>query len=890
MSSSYRSRLVAMAVISALLCLTTSVSRAQSATSVNGTIVDPSGAVVANALVEIHNPVSGFGRSATTNALGQFNFPNVPFNPYHLTVTAAGFSAYAQDVEPRSSVPVSITITLRVATEGAVVDVHEEAGDLTENDPSFHTDVDKSLFDKVPLESQSSSLSSLVTLTTPGVVADSNGLFHGLGDHADNSFSYDGQPITDQQSKVFSNQIPSESIQSMEVISGAVPAEFGDKTSVIVKVTTRSGQGVTAPHGSVKTSYSSFGTSTVGFDLAYGGAKWGNFIAASGLNSGRFLDPPELHAIHDKGNEENLFDRIDFQPSVPDSIHINLGYSRSWFQTPNAYDNLNVAVTDPVTGGPLGQTDQRSQIKTYNIAPVWTHLLNATTLFTLGGFVRHDQYNYYPSANVFADGTGLIPGGSSATVNQNRTLTNAGLRSDLSYVKGIHNLKAGIVFEHTFLRENFNFGITDPAFLPSSVDANGNPCFVAGIALAPPCTNLLPIDLTRGGSPFPFRGRTDIKQIALYVQDTITKGAWAFSLGLRGDLYRGIVRDSQLEPRVGIAYNIKKTNSVIRIDYSRIQATPYNENLILSSLGSQNPTINAVFNGANSQAFAPIRPGFRNQFNAGLQQAFGRFLVVDADYFWKYTHNGYDFSIFGSTPITFPIAWHNSKLDGISVRANMPEHHGLSAFVVLGHINARYFPPQIGGLGATIATGQPFRIDHDQKFQQTTHLQYQPRKNLPWASMNWRYDSGLVASNTNLDEFGHALAFLDADQQAAVGLFCVDSSGVKHTAALNNPLNSTTCNVPGADGLPTGSATRIVFPKVGTFDVDHNPTRIAPRHLFDAAIGDDNLFHGDHHQWSLRFTVVNLTNKTALFNFLSTFSGTHFVTPRTYTAELGFHF
>ncbi len=187
-------------------------------------------------------------------------------------------------------------------------------------------------------------------------------------------------------------------------------------------------------------------------------------------------------------------------------------------------------------------------------------------------------------------------------------------------------------------------------------------------------------------------------------------------------------------------------------------------------------------------------------------------------------------------------------------------------------------------------TGQPFRIDHDQKFQQTTHLQYQTRKTLPWVSMNWRYDSGLVASNPNLDEFGHALAFLDADQQTAVGLFCVDSSGVKHTAALNSPLDSTTCNEPGPDGLPTGGATRIVFPKVGTFDLDHNPTRIAPRHLFDAAIGDDNLFHGDHHNWSLRVTVVNLTNKTALYNFLSTFSGTHFVTPRTYTAELGFHF
>jgi hypothetical protein len=861
------------------------------ATSVTGTVLDPSGAVVPNATVEIHNPVSGFDRITSTDNSGKFSIPNIPFNPYHLTATGQGFAPYVQDVDVRSNVPLNISISLKIAGSSDSVTVQAEGGgDLVENDPSFHTDVDRGLFDKVPLESQSSSLSSLVTLTTPGVVADSNGLYHGLGDHADNAFSYDGQPITDQQSKVFSNQIPPESIQSMEVISGQVPAEFGDKTSVIVKVTTRSGLGETQPTGSIKTSYGSFGTVTAGFDVGFGGQKWGNFIAVSGLNTSRFLDPPELQAIHDRGNEENLFDRVDYQVTSADAIHVNLGYTRSWFQTPNSHDNLNVGVNDPITGVPLGPTDQRSQIKTYNLAPVWTHLLSNTTLFTLGGFVRHDDYNYYPSANVFADGTGLIPGGSSATVNQNRTLTNAGLRSDLSYVKGIHNLKAGVTFEHTFLRENFNFGITDPALVPSSLDANGNPCFVGGFAIAPPCTYLLPINLTRGGSPFPFRGRTDIKQLALYVQDSITRGNWAFNLGLRGDLYRGIVHDSQLEPRVGIAYNIKKTNTVMRVAYSRIQATPYNENLILSSLGSQNPTVNAVFNGANSQSFAPIRPGFRNQFNAGFQQALGKFLVVDADYFWKYTHNGYDFSIFGSTPITFPIAWHNSKLDGVSVRVNMPEYHGLSAFVVLGHVNARYFPPQVGGLGATIATGQPFRIDHDQKFQQTTHLQYQPKKNLPWVAMNWRYDSGLVASNTNLDNFGDALGFLDADQQTAVGLFCFDSSGAKHTATLNNPLTSTTCNVLGVNGLPTGSATRIVFPKLGTFDVDHNPTRIAPRHLFDAAVGDDDLFHGDRYKWSLRFTVVNLTNQTALFNFLSTFSGTHFVAPRNYTAELGFHF
>ena len=68
--------------------------------------------------------------------------------------------------------------------------------------------MDRELFNKLPLESESSGLSSLVTLSTPGISADSNGLFHGLGDHAQNSFSVDGQAITDQQSKVFSNQIP----------------------------------------------------------------------------------------------------------------------------------------------------------------------------------------------------------------------------------------------------------------------------------------------------------------------------------------------------------------------------------------------------------------------------------------------------------------------------------------------------------------------------------------------------------------------------------------------------------------------------------------------------------------------------------------------------------
>ena len=306
---------------------------------------------------------------------------------------------------------------MKLGTLSTTVEVVAEAGDLVEVDPVTHTDIDRALFDKLPLESQSSSLSSLVTLASPGIAADSNGLFHGLGDHASNSFSLDGQPITDQQSKVFSNQVPIDAIQSVEVIEGAPPAEFGDKTSVVIVATTRSGMGVTEPHGDATASFGSFGTSNEAFDLAYGGKSWGNFISLNGMNTQRFLDPPEFTVMHDHGNEENLFDRVDFRFSSKDTVNLNLGYTRSWFQTPNSFDAQNATawsglVVDNNGIGPdgrvVGAQDQRSKIRTFNIAPSWTHLLNASTLFTFAGFARQDQFNYYPSGDPFSDLTPAV--------------------------------------------------------------------------------------------------------------------------------------------------------------------------------------------------------------------------------------------------------------------------------------------------------------------------------------------------------------------------------------------------------------------------------------------------------------------------------------------------
>jgi hypothetical protein len=855
-----------------------SVSGQSTSGSVTGSVVDSTGAEIPGAKVVLANPVSGYTRTVVADASGQFQFLNLPFNPYSVTVSNAGFQSFSKAVQVNSSIAVPLKITLQVATSNQTVLVTAPV-DLMDNDSTPHTDIDRSMMDHLPLESASSELSSIVTLASPGVAADSNGQMHGLGDHAENSFSIDGQPITDQQSKVFSNQVPAAAVQSLEVIDGAPPAEYGDKTSLVIKATTRSGQGVMKPTGSVTLSYGSFGSSNVAFDTAYGGKNWGNFIAANAMESGRFLDTPEFAVDHDKGNEENVFDRVDYQLSPQGALHTNLQFTRSWFQTPNSYDTQFGYVANDFTSG---LTDQRSQIQTIDVAPTYTRTIGTTMVFNFGPYLRRDSYDYYPSNDALND-FGPIQ---QESVAQQRSLTNTGVHTDLSYTKGINNVKFGGMYQQTFLRENFQIGLVDPN-LNVPLNEGYNPV-------------LAPYDLTRGGNDYAYHGQTDIKQLALYGEDEITAGNWLFNLGIRGDFYNGLAIQRQAEPRIGMSYSVKKTGTVLRASYARTQETPFNENLVLSSKGCLDPVLNAIFSTLGPCIPAPFNPGFRNEFHAGFEQGITKHFVVNAEYIWKYTHNGYDFSVLGATPITFPIEWHNSKIPGFAISGTLTPIKGLSARVTMSSVSARFFNPQIGGVGATpgAAGGYPFRIDHDEAFNQTTHLEYAlPFYKKAYYSFNWKYDSGLVAGavpcygtsdpNSACLPYSESvngvptinLGNLTPDEEFQAGLTC---DGVKATQTSG----FTTCDAAGL----TSKLVRIPAP--GAEDDDHNPQRIQPRNLFDMAVGDDDVlhFHQGRYKFGARITAINVADKYALYNFLSTFSGTHYVSPRSVTAEISFHF
>jgi hypothetical protein len=380
--------------------------------------------------------------------------------------------------------------------------------------------------------------------------------------------------------------------------------------------------------------------------------------------------------------------------------------------------------------------------------------------------------------------------------------------------------------------------------------------------------------LTRSGTPFQFHETATIHEASAYVQSSISLGQFHLNLGLRYDSYVGLSKGSEFQPRTGIAYQVRPTGTILHLSYARVSLTPYNENLVLSSATGPGGLANGS-PGAGS--VKPLTPAHRDQFNVGFEQKVGSRLNIEGEYFWKFTRGGYDFNTILNTPLNFPIQFRKSKIDGALVRVTLHNVHGFSAFSVLGHSRSRLFGPEIGGINFGGGYEPVARPDHDQGFEQTANLQYQfPQahfKNL-WIGLTWRFDSGLVV--VSVRDYATALT-LTGDEQQEIGLYCGNAY-----ATIGQPLR--------ACSSPQYGAVLIHIAPAGTYNADTNPSRIMPRNLFDIALGTDSVWKRDRYSIGGKITVVNAGNKVALYNFLSSFSGTHFVSPRTIQAELALHF
>jgi len=773
---------------------------AAASASLTGQLVDDHGRPVVQARVLLINKVSGYRQSVQSDAQGRFGFYNIPFNDYHLEVFAQGLEPVHRTLELRSTLPLELRLALK--PQGITVAV-EETLSIVEDHPSVHLDIDKSTIERMPAAVQSRALESIL-LTTPGFIADENGRFHFKGSHGQATYVIDGIPITDQMQATFSNSLDPAQVESMEIITGGISAEYGGKPVAVINMTTKSGLGMDSGlEGELTLGASRFRTTEAGLGVRGGSASFGYFVTAAASRSDRFLDPVNFENLHNQGETGRVFTRFDWLLSDRDTLRASLSGGR----TNREVVNLASQQADGM--------NQRAATGDFNASLSWSHLFSGDLSLDAALYHRHSTSRLDPTRDL---APGFSAGGpdSPVWIRQDRSLENWGAQAAATRrFSGGSTLKAGLQYTAFPIHERFDFAITD----------NG--------LVVDPASPLHAYTSSGGGSIFGFDDRIKPVLASAYLQSDLHLGTWLLALGLRYD--RFTMRNTEeglLQPRLGISYKFP-TGTILRASYDRLLITRENENLALST--SQK----AWDLGPNAGSPVPtLRPETQHSFSYGAEQQLGKHGRIMVDYWEKQSRNASDNAQFLNTGILFPVAADKGIFRGVNVRLDLVPIHGFSAYLSLGKTRAIFQAPLVGGLQLDppeAAPGERFLIDHDQKLSAQLGLRFEEKGF--FAQVLGRYDSGLVA----------------ADPAEAVG----------------NP------------DLEFGSA-YVRQDAEGTW-------RVKPRTTWNLSLGQEVPLGGKR-RLILGADLLNAFDQKGLYNFLSTFGGTHVTPPRTWAARIKYSF
>lgn len=771
---------------------------AQAAATLAGRVEDPSGLAVAGASVRLENALTGYQAEVATDETGAFTIANIPFQDYTLIVAKPGFTEERRPVSLRTNIPVNVTITLSLTEvfEQVSVDAFAVRELVDAEATGTRTQLNLAQIERMPVPVGSRALEA-VLLSFPGFAASANGAIHPRGAHNQMTYVIDGMPISDQLTGAFGNGIDANIVQTIELFTGNIPAEYGSKISGVAHITSRSGLNSGRKFfGSQEVAGAQFDQLSSVTQAGGETGRFGYFTSVSLQKSNRFLDQVSLDNLHNGGNAERGFVRLDYQLGSADFLRVNLMAGRSSFQLANLRSQHAA-----------GQ-DQRQLLRDAAVSIGYIHVLGPAATFDSTSSYRTSIAQLFPS-----------PGDTPVTAAQARHLSNLTLANRLSWLQGRHEWRAGFDYQHFPLSENFSFGITSPAF--NDPDSEG---FIPTLAA---------FDLSRGGALFQFSGKGAGNQYSGFIQDKLRLGPWVLQLGLRYDNYRFLVRDDQWQPRLGLAYHLKGTGTVFRASYNRVFQTPVNENLLLSNSEESAVLVLPEVRAAAGGALIRIRPERQNVYEAGVQQSFWGAASLNAMYFRKDITNLHDNDNFFNTGIIFPTALARARVRGAEGRISLPERRGLSASASFTHYSVLVDPPFTGGLflGSTaieLLSSGPFVIDHDQKLAVQALATYRTRRGW-WMSGSARYDSGLVCNPSDPEEVA-----ADPDY---------------------------------ADLLPY-------------VNLESDPPRVRARTILDFAGGYERRKDGVR-QWEIAVQVSNATNRTALYNFQSIFTGTRLVQPRT---------
>jgi len=690
---------------------------------VQGVVKDPTGALVPNAEVTITQPVTRYTQKVLTDQQGTFKLVNVPFNTYKVRAEATGFQPAEQSIDLESTVPLNLELALSVTAAEAAVTITEDSTALLEPDrTSSDTDINQTILER-PLGAAPSRAIEGIVASAPGFVTDDNGRMHPRGSESQVQYVVDGIPITDNLSAIFSTSLDARTLRTVEVLTGGIPAEFGDKLAGVINVNTRSGlEGPT--QGGLSFSGGSFSTGEVATDFSTHTKKFGFLTNLSATTSQRYLDPPTIDNFHNFGRTGKGFFRLDYQFDQNNSLRGAFTFGGSNFQVPNRLEQE------------IAGQDQRQRLRDNSQNITFQHIFSPNTLGQLSFFNRRN------SAELLSN-----PSSTPVVAFQDRTLQNYGGLGSLSLTRGEHNIKLGGQVVITPVNENFSFYPT--VHFDDIVDENGN--------VLPN-----PINSFNASRPFIFTGRKTGRTFSAYVQDRF-KVFKNFTLdaGVRYDNYKLLVHEQAVSPRIGIAYYISKTETTLRASYNRFFQPPPAENLLLAS-SSEAASISpiAVIQGVTT--VEPIRPDTEHVFEVGAQQLISKLFRLNLTLYQKRIKNFSDKDQFIETGVIFPIAISSGRVTGEELRIESTDIKGFHGFLSYANAHAYGVTPIVGGLflgedpQELQTQGLKFSADHDQRNSAQFQLSYNHQRSGLYATFAGRYDSGVptdVEPGTTLAEF-----------------------------------------------------------------------------------------------------------------------------------------
>jgi outer membrane receptor protein involved in Fe transport len=713
---------LSLAVAISLLVFQTILAQARIG-AVQGTVKDPSGALVRDAKVTITQPLTGYSQSVQTDQQGSFKLVNIPFNTYKVQAEAPGFQPAEQSIDLESTVPANIEFSLSLAGATAAVTVTTDSSAILEQDrTSSDTDLNQTLLERPMGAAPSRAIESMVS-SAPGFVTDDNGRMHPRGSESQVQYVVDGVPITDNMSAIFSTSLDARTLRTVEVLTGGIPAEFGDKLAGVINVNTRSGlEGPT--QGGLSLSGGSFSTGEIAADFATHTKKFGFLTNLSTTTSQRFLDSPTLDNFHNFGRTGKGFFRLDYQFNQNNSLKGTFTFGGSNLQVPNRLEQE------------IAGQDLRQRLRDNSQSITYQHIFSPNSVGQFSFFNRnsHAQLRSNPPATP-------------VVAFQDRTLKNYGGLGSLSLARGSHNIKFGGQVTITPLNEDFIFYPT--VHFDDIVDDAGN-------VFPNPVNNF------NAAHPFLFNGQKTGRTLSAFVQDRFPLFKnFTLDAGIRYDNYKLLVGEQALSPRIGVAYYIPRTKTTLHASYNRLFQPPPAENLLLAS-SQEAAAISpiAVIQGVTT--VQPILPDKENSFEVGAQQLLSKYFRVSAALYQKRIKNFSDKDQFFETGVIFPIAISSGRVTGEELRIESTDIRGFHGSFSFANARAYGVTPINGGLflgedtQSLEVAGLKFANDHDQRNEAQFQLSYNHKPSGIYATFSGRYDSGVptdVEPGTTLAQF-----------------------------------------------------------------------------------------------------------------------------------------